>query len=192
MAEVVVVPGVPVSIANPSVMISYGFANAGDTMNWVSADGSLAGIAPFFRPAGSPIWSKAPETMFDYIERFCANAGCPYKFVMIASGTIFVDTNAFPVYATEEKAELIISFSCGILGEFEITANRLRIRSNGIAVYEFGDMKTFAWYESGGIIVPGAYVYMFDDGYAPDNFQHSGTLNITFGGGIGAAWSGPI
>jgi len=194
-----VVAGVPVNIALPNYMITYNFGGAPAEMNWVSADGSEAGIAPFIRVPGGQIWSAAPETIFNYIERFCgAGSFTPYKFVLDVRGTIFVNTNTFPAYATADKQFIKIVFTCGVLGTAAFEAARTNISAAGIARYSISDSISFTRYNHGiDVPNPDSYVYSFDDlseppSPPPDDFTHGGSIQIVFGGGIGGAWDGPF
>jgi len=194
-----VVPGIPVNIAFPNYTITYNFGGAPAVMTWVSPDGSEAGIAPFIRLPGSPIWSRAPETIFDYIERFLgAGSHVPYKFVLDVRGEIYVNTNTFPAYATADKQFIRIVFSCGVLGVVSFSAARTNISAAGFAKYSINSDKTFTPYNHGiDVPEPGSYTYAFDDLSEPPNppppdFTHSGSIEITFAGGIGAAWDGPF
>lgn len=194
-----VVAGIPLNIAFPNYTIAYNFGNAPSSMTWVSPDGSEAGIAPFIRMPYAPLWSRAPETIFDYIERFCgAGSFVPYKFVLDVQGTIFVNTNTFPAYATADKQFIKIVFTCGVLGTAEFVAARLNINAAGIARYSVNDDITFTRYNYGiDVPGPGDYEYSFDDlseppPGPPDDFRHSGSIRITFAGGMGGAWDGPF
>jgi len=193
-AQVSVVPGIPVSIAFPNYSIRYNFVGAPDLMTWASEDGSEAEIAPFVRMPDAPIWSRAPETILDYIERFCGTgSNTPYRFVFDASGVIFVNTNEFPAYATADKQFIRIVFSCGVLGILVCEAQRTNISASGIARYIFADDISFTRYNHGIDIVPDSFTYGFDDLSEPPNpppagFTHGGSIIITLGGGIGAAW----
>jgi hypothetical protein len=189
-----VVPGIPVNLAFPNYAIRYNFVGAPDIMTWASEDGSEAGIAPFVRMPDAPIWSRAPETILNYIERFCdVGSFTPYKFVLDASGVIFVDTNTFPAYATADKQFVRIVFSCGVLGVLVCEAQRTNISGAGIARYIFSDDISFTRYNHGIDIVPDSFTYAFDDlseppSPPPAGFTHGGSIVITLGGGIGGAW----
>jgi hypothetical protein len=194
-----VVAGVPVNLAFPNYMITYNFAGAPSEMNWVSADGSEAGIAPFVRMPYSPIWNAAPESLFDRIETYCGPGSfTPYKFVLDVRGTIFVNTNTFPAYATAEKQFVRIVFYAGVLGTAVFDAARQQISAAGFAKYTFTGAYSFTRYRYGiDVPNPGFYVYSFDDLSEPPNpppagFTHGGSIDIMMGGGIGAAWDGPF
>lgn len=189
-----VVAGIPVSLFLPNYVVKYNFGNAPDVMTWVSPDGREAGIAPFVKVPGGPIWSKAPETIFDYIERFLTPAThTPYKFELDLRGIVTININTFPIYATAGKQFVNISLTCGRLGTLVVEAERVSISGTGFAKYEFSDAITFTRYEHGEQVVPGQHNYYFDaEGDPIDNFTHGGSIDITFGGGMGGAWSGPF
>lgn len=189
-----VVAGIPINLAFPNYSIRYNFGGAPAEMNWASADGSEAGIAPFVKMPDAPLWSRAPETILNYIEMFCGTGShTPYRFVLDASGVVFVNTNEFPAYATADKQFIRIVFSCGVLGILVCEAQRTNISASGIARYIFSDDISFTRYNHGEDVFPGLFQYSFDDLTEPPNpppagFTHGGSIVITLGGGIGAAW----
>lgn len=191
-----VVAGIPINLAFPNYSITYNFGGAPALMTWASADGSEAGIAPFTRVPGGPLWSRAPETILNYIERFCGpGSSTPYRFVFEANGQIFVNTNTFPAYATAEKQFIKILFTCGVLGNAVFQAQRTNISGAGFARYIFAEYISFTPYNHGEDVPHDTFQYSFDDpsdSPPPDDFVHGGSIRITLGGGIGAAWDNAV
>lgn len=150
------IAGTPVTIAYPNYLIGYSFINAPDVLTWCAPNGLEAEIAPFIRRPGAAIWSRAPQTIFNYVETLLVNPSIPYRFVLHVRGLITVDTTRFPVYATDATDIVNVEFKCGQIGAGTVEAARQNIQA-GIANYRFEDDIDLSWRGSGQGSYPGVY-----------------------------------
>lgn len=164
-------------------------------MTWCAPTGSASEISPLSVPPGSPVWSRAPETMFGYIEDLLVpEASIPYTFVVETDAILFVDVNTYPEYETDEKAQVYVSLGCGRLGTILMKARRTNVTPPGLAMYSIiNDKMQFNRYTDMGPKIPGNYTLEFDsDAILPPGFRYEGALQITFGGGMGGSWNGHV